>query len=78
MSAEKPDVDVSKYHHMPETECLLTLSWKDIVDQARRQNIDLTRDQAVEVFQKLYQRMPTEPIIDAYWTALEAELEDYL
>lgn len=81
MSAEKPDSGIladPKWHDMPKSASILTLSWEDIVTQAEKQNITLSRDQVVEIFQRLEQCFPTEPVIDAYWIAMESELEDWL
>jgi len=64
-----------EYENMPEPKSLLTLSWEDIVNQAAEDNTDMTREQVIEVFDKL-DACDSEPIMDAFWHMIQYAIDD--
>lgn len=66
---------LSVYTDMPEPECIMTLSWKDIVERAEQFGISLTRGQVLEIFETLVRRCRTEVISEDFWTAIDIEIE---
>lgn len=78
MSAEIPSYNILAdpgWQDMPEPECILKLSWKDIVERAEQSGISLTRRQVLEIFETLVRRYRTEVISEDFWTAIDIQID---
>ncbi len=56
----------TQYVNMPKPHSLLVLSWEDIVSQADDMDMKITREQCIEVFNKIISSN-MDSIMDSFW-----------
>jgi len=72
LSAENPG---SEYRDMPEPASALTVSWEDIVKEAEKSCIRLTRDQVIEIFRNVTcYAEENEVFMAGFWDLVGAEI----
>lgn len=64
------------YENMPAPKPVMFLSWEDIVEQAKRHDRDLSRDQVLEIFNSIDDTGDFDT--DHFWTAIDAATEGVL
>jgi len=65
MQARSPETDGNpEYPDMPADKPLLTLHWEDIVEEAGVMGLKLTREQIIDVFDRIEMN---DGILDAWW-----------
>lgn len=73
MSKTKPEQNIAEHRRMPRPTSLLSMTWKDIADQAESDCETLTRDQVIEVFRNVC-AADRRGITEAYRELLSAEI----
>lgn len=73
MSKKNPKRNIAEHRRMPRPTPLLSMTWKDIADQAESEGETLTRDQIIEVFRNV-DAADRRGIMEAYRELISAEI----
>lgn len=69
--------DYESWNDMPDPEPLFLMSWEDIFLHARDLDIDLTRQQVIDIFNAI-KELGMEFETDPYWDTIEYHVREHL